>query len=109
MSRHVKGYAERSDYGTFVGLLFKRGTGDHGDPLQFATLAWGPENPDDGSWHEPTVKMRPEDAQHLMDNLWQAGLRPAQGQQSEGAMAAQTRHLEDMRSLAFAKLEVPKP
>ena len=48
-------------------------------------------------------------AQRLMDELWTAGLRPTQGKQSEGVTAAQGRHLEDMRAIAFAKLEVAKP
>ena len=66
--------------------------------------------PDDGGLHfEPTVRLLPERAQALMDDLWQAGVRPTQGRQSEGVTAAQARHLEDMRAIAFEKLEVEKP
>lgn len=42
-------------------------------------------------------------AQALMDELWECGLRPSKGTGSAGAFEAQGRHLEDMRSLVFAK------
>jgi hypothetical protein len=48
-------------------------------------------------------------AQSLMDDLWRAGLRPALGKQSEGVTAAQSRHLDDMRAITFAKLNIPPP
>jgi hypothetical protein len=63
----------------------------------------------DGSFSEPFVRMNPAEAQELADSLWAAGIRPSQGKQSEGVTAAQARHLEDMRQLAFAKLNVEKP
>jgi hypothetical protein len=40
-------------------------------------------------------------AQSLVDQLWQAGIRPSQGSGSAGSLAATERHLEDMRSLVF--------
>lgn len=57
----------------------------------------------------PTFSLHGDAAQQLIDALWQAGLRPTQGRQSEGVTAAQARHLEDMRALAFTKLNVEKP
>lgn len=45
-------------------------------------------------------------AQELMDQLWQAGLRPSEGSGSAGSLAATERHLADMRSLVFKM--VPK-
>lgn len=109
MSQNIQARAESTDYNSRVGILFKRGTGDTRDPLQFAQLAWGEENPPDHLTHPPTVEMRPEDAQRLMDDLWHAGLRPTQGKQSEGVTAAQQAHLNDMRAIVFAKLEIEKP
>lgn len=49
------------------------------------------------------------EAQLLMDSLWEAGIRPAAGSGSTGQIAAVQAHLEDMRSLAFAKTGVAKP
>ena len=40
-------------------------------------------------------------AQKLMDELWNVGLRPSEGTGSAGAMTAINRHLEDMRNLVF--------
>ncbi len=50
-----------------------------------------------------------EESQLLMDSLWQAGLRPAEGSGSTGQLAATVRHLEDMRAIAFEKTGVLKP
>lgn len=49
----------------------------------------------------PTFTLLPEEAQALMDSMWDAGLRPTEGSGSAGAMAATQRHLEDMRTLVF--------
>jgi hypothetical protein len=57
---------------------------------------------------EPTFRMTPEEAQMLANRLWDEGFRPHQATKT-GADAAQSRHLEDMRSLAFAKLGIEKP
>ena len=70
-------------------------------------LTW--ETLPEGSYLEPTFTLSDEDAQRLMDDLWNCGLRPAQGRQSEGVTAAQGRHLEDMRTIAFGKLNMAAP
>jgi hypothetical protein len=65
----------------------------------------------DGEYTEPRplFEISSEGAQRLIDALWQCGLRPTQGKQSEGVTAAQARHLEDMRALTFAKLGIERP
>lgn len=70
-------------------------------------MTWEELRPHD--FHSPTLGLFPERAQELMDELWNAGLRPTQGKQSEGVTAAQSRHLEDMRAIAFERLKVEKP
>jgi hypothetical protein len=47
----------------------------------------------------------PNEAQTLMDDLWQAGLRPSEGSGSAGSLAATERHLADMQKIAFKFLE----
>lgn len=59
---------------------------------------------DDSMIVEPTFTLPPEAAQALMDELWRHGLRPTQGQQSEGQLAATQAHLEDLRSIAGGAL-----
>jgi len=48
---------------------------------------------------EPIITLAKDEAQMLMDELWQCGLRPSEGTGSAGALAATQRHLEDMRAI----------
>lgn len=63
----------------------------------------------EGQAAEPTVVASREDLQRLADSLWEAGVRPMQAEGSVGQLAAVQGHLADMRHLAFAKCEVPRP
>lgn len=45
-------------------------------------------------------------AQQLMDDLWEVGLRPTEGSGSAGSLASTQKHLQDMRTIAFNKLEI---
>ncbi len=45
----------------------------------------------------PLLRIYPEEAQGLMDQLWDCGLRPSEGSGSAGAMAATERHLKDLQ------------
>ena len=49
------------------------------------------------------------EAQELMDMLWDCGLRPAQSKSSAGQVEAIQRHLADMRTIAFNRLEIETP
>ena len=52
------------------------------------------------------VRLDPEQAQALIDSLWECGLRPTEGTGSAGALAAVERHLADMKKLAFHALKI---
>jgi hypothetical protein len=62
----------------------------------------------DGIVMEPSFSLNREDAQSLMDNLWNCGLRPTEGAGSAGALSATQNHLEDMRRLVFEKDNVDR-
>lgn len=62
-------------------------------------ITW--EKHEEGAWVPPIVNLPQEQAQALMDQLWNCGLRPTEGSGSAGSLAATERHLEDMRSLVF--------
>lgn len=57
----------------------------------------------------PALGLSNEAAQQLMNSLWECGIRPVQGKGSAGQLDATLRHLEDMRQIAFGKLEPGKP
>ena len=61
-----------------------------------------------GDHVEPITRIDDMQAQVLMDELWACGIRPTEGSGSAGSMAATTKHLEDMRTLYFHTLEIPK-
>jgi hypothetical protein len=54
-----------------------------------------------GDQVEPTGLLSNEQAQTLMDDLWNCGLRPTEGSGSAGSLAATERHLKDMRAIVF--------
>lgn len=45
-----------------------------------------------------------QEAQRLMDELWDCGLRPSEGTGSAGSLAATERHLKDMQTIAMGLL-----
>jgi len=57
----------------------------------------------EGDWVPPAARLDRNQAQALMDDLWQCGIRPSEGTGSAGALAATQRHLDDMRTLVFKK------
>lgn len=74
----------------------------HGDPERkhsVGRLTFEAVEP--GIYIDPTVRLMPEEAQKLIDSLWDAGLRPTQGAGSAGQLSATQFHLEDMRKLVF--------
>lgn len=68
---------------------------------------------EEGSISRPQMFLRDEQAQRLMDQLWDCGLRPTEGKGSAGALAATEAHLSDMRTFATKllnhKLTMPEP
>lgn len=103
MATEIRIYHRLWNY-DFAVLLFENIDGKRciGREVAFEPSAEGAHEPN------PTFSLTMEQAQRLIDDLWHAGLRPVAGKQSEGVTAAQARHLEDMRSIAFAKLNIEK-
>jgi hypothetical protein len=58
---------------------------------------------------EPTFRLRKEDLQQWMDEMWRIGIRPTQGHGSTGQLAATERHLTDMRAIAFKACDLNPP
>jgi hypothetical protein len=56
--------------------------------------------------HDPTFVLSDEDCQLFVNELWNQGFRPTKFENPDAAIAMQTRHLEDMRKIAFMYLEI---
>ena len=54
----------------------------------------------------PTVTLKGNAAQILMDDLWDCGLRPSEGTGSAGQLAAVQNHLADFKAILFHKLRI---
>ena len=59
----------------------------------------------EGSILDPLLQIDVNQAQRLMDDLWECGIRPSEGSGSAGSLAATERHLADMKKIAFSLLE----
>ncbi len=71
-------------------------------PLEFRVL----KEEERGLSIPPLMSVPQESAQQLMDELWNAGLRPTEGTGSSGALAATQKHLEDMKAVAWHALKI---
>lgn len=79
-------------------------TDQDGFPSLAAPLVFS--KPEEGQHSDaPTLKLRHNEAQDLMDELWNCGLRPSEGTGSAGSLAATERHLKDMQTIAMGLLK----
>lgn len=90
--------ARREQWNFGVSLYMRKKNGKHttiAKPIVF-------EEVENNVVHvDPIAVVSIEEAQNLMDELWDCGLRPTEGTGSAGAFAATQKHLEDMRTLVF--------
>jgi len=70
-------------------------------------IKWEEITPDmQGIPMDPSFEFSKKEAQHLIDELWDCGLRPTQGSGSAGSLVATEKHLNDMRKIVSSKLKV---
>lgn len=94
--------AQKNDYGRNIGIRIARENGD-GSLSAVQELVFAPV--DEFAFSLPSFTLSPEQAQLLMDELWNCGLRPTEGSGSAGSLAATQEHLKDMRTIAFSLLD----
>ncbi len=63
------------------------------------------ESVDEGAYLEPTAVISIPEAQFLLDELWNCGLRPSDGSGNAGQLGATERHLSDMRKIVSGVLK----
>lgn len=104
--RATRAFAERRDWGRKIGIRIigsERAFDDSPRPQEMlASLVW--RAVDENEVYEPTTDLSVAAAQTLMDSLWLAGIRPSDSQHTSEVLAAQSKHLEDMRMLAIGSL-----
>jgi hypothetical protein len=86
--------ARKSPWDFGIDLCIGREAGDggfsYGQPIVF-------KNDRPGLCPEATLHLEDQEAQMLMDQLWQVGFRPTEGSGSAGSLAATERHLKDLQ------------
>lgn len=80
--------------------------GKHFVGLPLAVQEITPEQ--EGMHLPPTLTLRDDEAQQLLDALWRAGVRPSDDVGSTGHLSALQDHLKDMRQLVAAFMELKK-
>ncbi|MDH3325886.1 MAG: hypothetical protein OEM38_04115 [Gammaproteobacteria bacterium] len=96
--------ARRDDWQAGISLFARQITVGNGSAIAEPLLFKTPEN--EAMCVEPFMKIDIQTAQQFMDELWQCGLRPTEGTGSAGSFAAQEKHLQDMRTITFKKLNI---
>lgn len=86
--------------------------GEHGaEGMVAASIDWQDERTQFavGARHPILAELSYASAQIFMDSLYSCGVRPSEAAGSAGAMAAVTRHLNDMRAIVAKKVGVVLP
>ncbi len=102
LSRDDRIRAMASPWGSGVEIAAYGKLGD--GTMKVATIQW--ETIPQYEEIKPTLSFRMEQAQVLMDDLWNAGVRPTEGAGSAGAMRAAEHHIADLRRVAFKALGI---
>lgn len=61
---------------------------------------------EEGDYGEPTFFLSADEAQQMMNELWRCGIRPKDGEGSDAQVNALTKHLSDMKTIAFHALKI---
>lgn len=100
----IETFAEIRDYAHRV-ALYMRSVCGNGRYAEAVSVTFKEHDGSVPYMAEPFVELTRDEAQKLMDRLWDCGLRPSEGTGSAGALAAVQAHLDDMRKIAFTELE----
>lgn len=103
----IRIHAERQAWAISDGValfIMAKSYPEGGEPvMRLARLLF---EPIDHTYPPPdaTVQLRQEEAQALMDTLWDCGLRPTDGAGTAGAMAATQAHVKDLQGVMYRLL-----
>lgn len=100
MNGQWKFSVERQIWSDSIGIRIGFRDGDRFDVAEPLVM----RRAEPGAISPPCVSLPFADAQTLMDQMWDAGLRPSQSVGTAGQVEAIKYHLEDMRRLAFGSV-----
>lgn len=107
MERKTRIFAQRNyAMGDAIQLYCKQYSFDGGTAHGYAATSVTFEECLEGREVAPLLTLTNEEAQELVDHLWNCGVQASQGAGTAGAMTATKSHLEDMRKIAFHKLNI---
>lgn len=90
-----------------IDLRFFRNQQGHGPTIRMIGKPLEYHEATSGEYNQPSVRLKPDEAQELMDSLWDAGVRPMQGAGSTGQLQAVEKHLNDFRAIVFKNMGIP--
>jgi hypothetical protein len=90
--------ARKEEWNDGVSVYMRQMTVGVGSTMALPVV-FAPQQPNERA--VPMLSLTIHQAQQLMDELWDCGMRPSEGSGSAGAMAAVQAHLSDMRKLVF--------
>lgn len=91
---HAQRQAWRDSIDVHLSIEHQNGSFALAEPVVFKEV----ENV--GGYNPPFLSLQFDEAQRLMDELWNCGLRPTDGSGSAGSLAATEKHLKDMSEIA---------
>jgi len=97
MRPDLKFYAHYAPEQLSFNIYIRAGENHVGQPMHVELVEFDTAR----SFVEPTVRLPRHEAQALFQAMWDAGLRPNDGEGTSGHVAALKYHLEDMRRLVF--------
>ncbi len=62
---------------------------------------------DEGYCADPSFRIKREEAQQIINELWRIGFRPKNGNGAVAHTEALDKHLQDLRTIAFHALKIP--
>jgi len=89
----------RDDFNSRIALACRKFEIPNGKAFRLVP-GWEEIKPGEGVYYDPSIEevvLDLEEAQGLMDSLWQCGFRPTEGKGSAGAMAATEAHLQTVK------------
>jgi len=96
--------ARREDWQDGISIYMRQRTVGQGDTIALPVVM-EKRDPMHTTRVQPMLTLGIHEAQQLIDELWQCGLRPTERTGSAGSLAATERHLADMQKIALGLLQ----